>query len=333
MKKTINAILCILAVAAFSCKPVERNTEDLENLVKERGTLKIAASHYYGDAYSNGNKVYTFQFLSEGMRVGYDEEQAETNYYGSGYIIGFDLIANASAETIPGPAAGTYTISLADLHDSLTIENAYCIIVNTKASASTAEKIDLVDGSIVLTKSADSTMNFTFEAETILGTNLEASYQGEIFIGDPLYLGEADDAGELEFVTDAMTFAVEDYDSYGFSLSELVLIGEDAYVYMEELAGPLYGNDKPKKPEPGTYVMAPWTYAAGTFTPGEIYRGAPSGTYVRTLIDREALVFDKIWYAVAGQMTVTQDTENYTIEIELVSAMGTSISATYQEAL
>lgn len=333
MKKIINAILCILAVAAFSCKPVERNTEDLENLVEERGTLTIAASHYYGDAYGNGNEVYTYQFLSEGMKIGYDQEQAETNYYGSGYILGFDLIAKATTESIPGPAAGSYSISLADLHDSLTIENAYCIIVNTKASASTAKKIDLVDGSIVLTKSADSIMNFTFEAETILGTELEASYQGKIFVGDPLYLGESDDAGELEFVTDEMTFAVEDYDSYGFSIAELVLIGDDAYVYMEELAGPVYGEDKPKKPAPGTYTMAPWTYAASTFTPGEIYGGVPSGTYVRTLIDREALVFDKIWYAVMGQMTVTQDAENYTIEIELISAMGTSISVTYQEVL
>lgn len=338
MKTIINKFALIaVAVVLTYCTPIEQDKDTLNSILEARKNLTQAESYFYeGDASKGENNVYDLRLMTEGVGVNYkltSDEITENAYKETGYIVFFELNTTESAPAFP---AGTFTADTEGTSESGTFSNAYCVVLNSGSTVANAEKLNLTEGSIIVTK-AENSDDYTvaIAVTTIIGSKLELSYTGKIAVGDPVYLREPLTPSSLEFVLSDISFSSENIDSdgdgyYDISLAKLTLTGDKGLVVIDELPGELYPiGEEPRKPAAGTYTLTEWTYEDFTFTPGEIYENKLTGSYA-WLSDGDGL-FSDIWYLTDAVMTVTETGENYKISITGTSANGTAVTFVYEE--
>jgi hypothetical protein len=327
MKKTVNKICGLAAIALLAaCTAIDHDTTTLDEVLQARTTLTQAASYYLGTN-AAGNDAFSLCLTSGGVSVDYTTTSGritDYSYKGTGYVILIDSLFAAPSGNIDFPT-GTF-----DVKESF---NAiYSIVAHNGVAASAAEKVRAVDGTVTVTK-AGNDYTVTIDATSINGAKLNVSYTGAIEVGpDVTYIQEPLTPSTQNFVATDLSFVSENYVENGvvyFSIATLTLTGADARIVIDEIAGPprVIGAE-PKRPAAGTYALTEWTYDDDTFVPGEIYRGALTGSYAWLLSG--ATSFSKMWYFVDAQMVVTE-TDTYAIAITATSVFGSTITVTYEE--
>lgn len=332
MKKILNKLggLAVLALLLVNCAPVERDTDTLDSILNARKTLTQSESYYLGQN-TGGEDVFSLRLMSNSVGVDFitsSDVIKENSYQGEGYFIYMELNAVATAEHL-------FPVGTFDVADAFS--NFYYIILHNGESATAAEKIKVLEGTVTVTKSGD---NYTvaIDATNIVGSKLEASFSGKIEVAPTtVYINEPLEGTLQNFDVTEISFVSENVDVdrdyvMDMSLGKLTLKGEKGLVVIDEIVGPIYPiGGEPKKPVPGSYTLTEWSYEDKSFTPGEIYNTKLTGSYAWQLYNAATPSFSAMWYFVEAQMLVAETATTYTITIQATSANGSTINATYVE--
>jgi hypothetical protein len=337
MKKTINKLFSLIAIALLlaSCTAIDHDTDTAGAILQARNTLTGSVSHHLGQS-AAGSDVLNLRLTSEGVSADYIVSAGkivDNTYKGTGYIISIDsLFVDPLVE--PGFPVGTFDIKTSFSAGSQPA--IFFITLHNGSTAAAAEKVRLVDGTVIVTKAGD---NYTvaINATSIAGVKLETTFSGKIEVADAVYVYESLTPTTQDIAIDDISFTSKNSDldsdhKMDVSLATLTLTGPTGLIVINEIAGPLYAiGAEPKRPAPGTYNLTRWTYAEKTFTPGEIYKGKLTGSYAWLLSNPATPSFSEIWYFANAQMEVIETATVYKIVITAESVNGSTITATYEE--
>ncbi|MDR0413459.1 MAG: hypothetical protein LBH61_06655, partial [Dysgonamonadaceae bacterium] len=254
--------------------------------------------------------------MSEGIGVDYTISSnviVDNTYSGSGYIISIDSLFAGPSDALAFPV-GTF-----DIKES--ISRIYVVVLHGGSSASAAEKIQVVEGTVTVAQSGDK-YTVAIDATNINGSELEVSYTGSIEVAPAtIYANEPLAVSTQNFEIEEIAFESNNVDvdrdsQVDLSLSTLTLTGAKTRIVIDEIVGlPYMIGAEPKRPEAGTYNLTEWTYEDSSFTPGEIYNGQLTGSYAWLLSNPETPSFSEMWYFTEAQMVVSETNGVYSIQI------------------
>jgi hypothetical protein len=331
MKTLINKItLLALAVVLTLCTPIDHDTEVLDGLQQARKNLTQSEAYFLGDANEVGTEVYSLRLMSKDVSVNYkiaSQAITENAYAGNGYVVYFEL----SDSIVSDFPEGEFTFDKSEEPEAGTFSNAYLIVLHDGAIAADAEKVGMSNGTVKVSKTGE---NYKVEMDLVLnnGSKLELNYTGAIEAADPAFLREPLKEETIDWEMTDFSFESEnideDYDGgMDFSFGTLTLSGKNGTIVIDEIYDDnLYPiGDEPERLAAGTY-----TIVDEDFSPGEIYKDKLYGSYA---INGAAAAFGKIWYFDDGEVVVTETASEYKIVVTATSVNGTTISATYVEAI
>jgi hypothetical protein len=339
--------LAALVLAFVGCADIDTDTTTLNELEKSRKSLKSATSYYLG------GDAFSLRLYSEGISVDYTASAAgkisDNSYKGDGYIVFIDsLFCGEVPEDVDYPVfpAGDFDVKESFSATTLNVaaSNIYYVVLHNGSSASAAEKLRLIDGTVKVTQSGDN-YTVTINGADNAGVKLDVSYTGKIEVAPKVaYANEPLAATTEDFTIDEIAFTSANADLellltplpdgiMDVSLGKLVMTGAKTKIVIDEIVGPKYViGEEPKRLPAGTYTVSPWEYDDNTFTPGEVWRGNLTGAYAMLLTAPGATTFTSVWYIWDGELVVEETATAYTIRLTAATPFGSTIKATYTES-